>query len=254
MKINLSINLLCTMIMMTGLSCSVAKKIEPSADGSKSLVYNVSRLKNPGLKIDGDWNKSEWKKVKEIPINNYMGELPAFRPVVKAKMMYDDANLYLIFRVEDRHVRIQMQKFNESVSTDACVEFFFSPETEFPLRYFNLEINAGGTALMAYHIDGVRKNLTEKDFESVEIAHSLPKKLDQEISEPVTWTLEYKLPLEMLKKFSNITMPKKGVTWRANFFKTSSKSSNPHYITWSPVNNPVPQFHLPQFFGTIKFK
>ncbi len=226
----------------------------PEQDTREEAVYTVKRLKRP-MKIDADWNKSQWKKIKEISITNYMGAIPAFKPVAKAKMMYDDENLYLIFRVEDRYVRLQTAaKFNGKVFEDACVEFFFSPDSKLPLDYFNLEMNAGGLALMGYHPGGKTVYLDEKDFENVEIAHSLPERLEKEITDPVTWTVEYKLPLAMLKKFSNVTQPAKGVVWKANFFKTSSKNSNPHYITWSFVNNKTPQFHLPQYFGTLKFK
>lgn len=219
----------------------------------KPSVYKVKKLKEP-ISIDGNWDKAQWKGVKEIPIINFMGEIPAFRPVVRAKMMYDEENLYLIYKVDDRHIRIENDKFNGPVSHDACVEFFFSPDADWPLRYFNVEINAGGTPLMAYHPEGKRVSMTEDDFKDVEIAHTLPRKLEQEISEPVTWFLEFKLPLDMLRKYSNVTQPRKGVSWKANFYKTSSKSTNPHYLTWAVVDNPVPQFHLPQFFGTLIFK
>ena len=221
--------------------------------GREPAEYSVRKLKRPMI-IDADWDKAQWKKIKEISISNFMGDIPAFRPVVKAKMMYDQENLYLIYKVDDRHVRVQNDKFNSSVSSDACVEFFFSPDRDWPLRYFNVEINAGGTALMAFHTDGKRTNMLEEDFKNVQIAHTLPRKLDQEISEPVTWFLEFKLPLTLLKKYTNITQPEKGVKWKANFYKTSSKSTNPHYLTWSIVHNPKPQFHLPQYFGTLIFK
>jgi hypothetical protein len=134
------------------------------------------------------------------------------------------------------------------------VEFFFSPDKEWPLRYFNIEINAGGTALMAYQIDGKRINVKEEDFNIVEVAHTLPKKLDKEIDVPVTWYLEFKMPLALLKKYANYTQPEKGMEWKANFYKTSSRSTNPHYLTWAVVQNPKPQFHLPQYFGTLIFK
>ncbi len=219
----------------------------------KPATYKVKKFEG-SMKIDADWDKAEWKKVKEIPIVNFMGQIPSFQPRVVAKMMYDSENVYLIYKVEDRHVRIQNTKFNSPVSTDACVEFFFSPDKDWPLRYFNLEINAGGTAVMAYHKDGQRTNIKEEDFTAVEVAHTLPKKLDEEISERVTWYLEFKLPFALLAKYGNYTQPKKGVKWKANFYKTSSRSTNPHYITWSVVQNPVPQFHLPQYFGTLIFK
>jgi hypothetical protein len=217
------------------------------------LVYKVSKLKK-SMKIDANWDKAQWKNINEIPIRNFMGKLPAFQPVVTAKMMYDAEYVYLIYKVDDRHVRIQNTKFNGPVSTDACVEFFFAPDSDWPLRYFNVEINAGGTGLMAYHKDGKRTNVKEEDFSVVEIAHTLPKKLEQEISEPVTWFLEFKMPISLLAKYGNFTLPKKGVKWKANFYKTSSRSTNPHYITWNFIQNPVPQFHLPQYFGTLLFK
>ena len=218
-------------------------------------VYQVKKLKKP-MKIDADWNKSQWKKIKEINILQHMGKIPAFIPTAKAKMMYDEQNVYVIFLVNDRFVRSVAEEYNGPVFRDACVEFFFSPDTSLPDGYFNLETNAGGAILMHYQIFQKTPNqvLAADDIKKIEIAHSLPAKVDPEIKEPVTWTLEYRIPIDMLKKFSNVTQPKAGVTWRANFFKTASTTSNPHYITWSFVDNPTPRFHLPQFFGTLRFK
>ena len=81
-----------------------------------------------------------------------MGEIPKFYPVVRAKMMYDRDNLYVIFRVEDRYVRCVTREFNGPVWDDSCVELFFSPDSGAPSKYFNLEINCGGTPLMYYNI------------------------------------------------------------------------------------------------------
>ncbi len=53
------------------------------------------------MKIDGNWDKPQWKNIKAIEINNYMGNTPSFKPTVQAKMMYDDKNLYVIFQVND---------------------------------------------------------------------------------------------------------------------------------------------------------
>ncbi|MEP7106848.1 MAG: carbohydrate-binding family 9-like protein [Ferruginibacter sp.] len=217
-------------------------------------AYQVKRLKK-SMKIDGNWDKTQWRSVKPVELTNYMGQIPPFRPTVHTKMMYDEDNLYIIFQVNDCFVRSIIEEYNGPVSTDACVEFFFSPFPDIPGGYFNLEVNAGGTPLMAYHIFPQKEfqQFSDEDLKKIEIAHSLPKKVDPEIATPVTWTVEYKLPLSLLEKFSSIIRPKSGVTWRANFYKTASKSSNPHYITWSFVDNPVPNFHLPQFFGQIRF-
>ena len=232
-----------------------SKKNKIEALRGKAAVYEVSRLTEP-MKIDANWNKPQWEKVPQISINNYMGKIPAFRPEAAAKMMYDDDNVYVIFRVKDRYVHSVVQDYNGNVSGDACVEFFFAPDSTFRERYFNLEVNAGGTPLMFYVTKpwtGFTK-LDSSEIKRIEIAHSLPKVVDPEITEPVTWTIEYCIPLSVLQRYSNVTRPKRGVAWKANFYKTASLSSNPHWITWSPVNNPKPNFHLPQFFGTLEFQ
>jgi hypothetical protein len=58
-------------------------------------IYNVLKLAKP-IKIDGDWEKTEWQKTDGVKIVNFMGQVPGFQPVVRAKMMYDDENLYVI--------------------------------------------------------------------------------------------------------------------------------------------------------------
>ena len=223
----------------------------------EDAVYKVSRLKKP-MKINAVWGKSQWKKIESIKIDKYMGKIPAFKPEVEAKMMYDNDNVYVIFRVKDRFVRSVVQEYNGNVSGDSCVEFFFAPDSNFPLNYFNLEINAGGTPLIFYikhpYPSTPFVKLEASEIEEIEIAHSLPSVVDPEIREPVTWTIEYRIPLSMLSKFSNVSRPAPGVIWKANFYKTGSRTSNPNYLTWNFVDNPKPNFHLPQFFGTLKFQ
>ncbi len=52
----------------------------------------------------------------------------------------------------------------------------------------------------------------------------------------------------VFEKYAGPAYPEPGVIWKANFYKIAENSSNPHYITWSIVDNPVHDFHLPQFF------
>ena len=220
-------------------------------------VYEVVKTKKP-FKVDSNWDKKQWKKVKPIAISNFIRENPDFKPKVQAKMVYDKDNLYVIFKVEDKYVRCITDRINGSVWRDSAVEFFFSPDSEKPLQYFNLETNCGGTALMQFHanIDGKResKRIPEEDIREIEIVASMPKIVDPEITEEVTWTIEYRIPLTVLQKHSAITTPAKGVEWKANFYKIAEITSSPHHATWSVVDLPHPTFHTPEFFGRLIFK
>ena len=235
-----------------------AQQIRNSNKTERSMeesVYYVNRLEGK-IAIDGVWDKQVWKNVPMLEITNYMGDQPQFFPSTFAKLLYDDENIYGIFQVKDRFVQCLVQETNGHVSGDSCVEFFFSPDNSKPLFYFNLEINCGGIPLMQY-VTVPRKEyrfLNHGEISEVEIAHSLPKKVFPEMEKDTIWTIEFKLPLKILEQYTAITPPKPGVKWTANFYKTASTTSNPHYLTWSKVDNQKPDFHLPQFFGTLVFK
>jgi hypothetical protein len=60
--------------------------------------------------------------------------------------------------------------------------------------------------------------------------------------------------MEILQKYAPVQRPGPTVTWRANFYKCGDKTSHPHWLTWNPVDKPRPDFHLPQYFGTLVFE
>lgn len=219
------------------------------------VSYEVVKI-NETIQVEGGWDRSLWSKVKPLFIDNYMGKLPSFRPIAQAKLQYDDDNIYVIFQVHDRYVQSRVETYNGPVSRDACVEFFFSPDPKFPMKYFNLEINASGIPLLRYN-DAESKS-TKKveidDLRNIEISHSLPRRIEQTIIDSVTWIIECRIPFKVLQKYGSVPIPKSGDVWRANFYKTASEGLNPHWITWSFIDREVPSFHLPKFFGSLKFK
>ena len=235
--------------------CTIDSSCINNQKMKKMSEYKVARLEIP-ITINGNWDKPEWEKIKAVELNFFMGEIAKFQPAVNAKMAYDSENLYVIFRVEDQYVRCVTNQINGPVWEDSCVEFFFSPDTSTPGKYFNLEINCGGTPLMHYNIVP-RKDYHELepgDIKQIEISHSMPEIVDPELAGPVTWTLEYRIPLNLLKKYAEITAPRPGVIWKANFYKIADKTSNPHYLTWSLVDQAEPDFHLPAYFGILIFQ
>ena len=208
------------------------------------------------LTINSDWDKSEWQNAEEIVLMNKMGEEPLFRPEVRVKMMYNSENLYIIFKVNDKFVKCLTAEVNGPVYKDSCVEFFFSPNPDFPHHYFNLEINCGGTALFHFNTLARKEKvlIEEADISKLEIAHSMPLIVDPEIKEPVIWTVECRIPLGVLQKYSKIDLPARGISWPANFYKIAESGSNVHFITWSLIPLAKPDFHRPEYFGNILFQ
>jgi hypothetical protein len=220
----------------------------------ESSTYAVRWRPEP-FPIDGDWDKRAWQAVEPVTLDNYMGDEPRHRPRVQAKVVYDDQALYVIFRVEDRYVRSVTTELHGPVCTDSCVEFFFTPGEDLAAGYLNLEINGGGTMLFCHQLGRDRQvtRVAPEDCRQITLAHSLPAVVEPEISDPVTWTLEYRLPLAVVAAYCPLTKPAPGVVWRANFHKIADATSAPHWLTWAKVENPTPDFHLPRYFGTLVF-
>ncbi len=230
------------------------KQPEKEMTQKSANTYHVKPISG-NLILDADWEKPIWGSVEAVELTHFMGQKPKFSPLVHAKLMYDKDHIYGIFRVQDKYVQSKVLEINGNVSGDSCVEFFFSPYTDSPLAYFNLEINAGGIPLLHY-VKQPRQNfevIEPKAIKKIEIAHSLPREVFPEITEETVWTIEFKVPLDMLRQFGPVTKPAPGVKWKANFYKTGSQTSNPNYFTWNLVENPKPDFHLPQFFGNLIF-
>src|SRR5439155_5584819 len=134
-------------------------------------------------------------------INSFLPESSDHHPNTCAKVLYDDAGLYVLFRAEDRYVICTRSEHQTLTSRDSCVEVYFQP---LPDRgYLNFEMNCGGALLLFYVTDPTRveqgifkkKEIVPKTLiDTMRIYHSLPKSIAREINEPVTWTLEYFIP------------------------------------------------------------
>jgi cellulose/xylan binding protein with CBM9 domain len=219
------------------------------------MSYRIKRALETVELADG-WDLGQWKLAGILEITNWMGDKPEHTPKTQVKVLYDNNNLYVFFRVEDRYVRAVEDRTHGKVWEDSCVEFFFTPHDQSEYEYFNLETNCGGTMLFRFN-DKRHKTETyvaESDCELIEVHHSLPRKIENEITEPVVWTLSYTLPFSVIAQYGKMTKPQAGVSWRANFYKCVENNSHPHWLTWSVVDSPTPNFHLPQYFGVLQFE
>ena len=107
-------------------------------------VYQVRRLQGE-MPIDADWDKPQWQNTTPLDVDLAIGPITTFRPRTQAKVLYDDQNIYVIFRVEDQCILAMTTERQDEVCRDSCVECFFTPGTDITEGYFNLETNCIGT-------------------------------------------------------------------------------------------------------------
>ncbi len=221
--------------------------------------YKIKKIETTTLS-GGEWNGSLWGNISPLAINIFQPESSDHRPVVQAKLAYDNNNIYGIFKVDDQYVRCTSTEFQTSVCRDSCVEFFFKPLPD--KGYFNFEFNCGGNILCYYISDNTRLKEKNRPFEKfeildiddlkqVEIYHSMPEVVEPEITTPITWFLEFRIPFAILQKYCGDFKVKKGTKWMANFYKCGDKTSHPHWASCFPIS--MLNFHLPECFGPLLF-
>jgi len=252
--INFALLLISSLLCLQCHSKNKQKKKEDN--GQQDYSYVVIQLDSIALDINADWNKEVWKNTDEMILDNFMGEKPAHFPKTKVKLRYDENNIYVIFKVEDKYFKAVAKETNGRVWEDSCVEFFFSPGPDIDRGYFNMEANSKGVFLFQYHLNNgeINEFVSDQDCNKIDIAHSLERNAEQEIVEPLEWRIEYSIPISVLAKYIKVEKPGPGTRWRANFYKCADKTSHPHWLTWAPVNYPQPKFHLPEFFGQLNFE
>ena len=219
------------------------------------MASKVSKLTQAPT-CDANWNKSPWLNIPAETLSHYMGDKPEHFPSTEVKCAYDDSAMYVIFQVKDKYIRAAAKEHQDCVCVDSCVEFFFAPSTDVALGYFNLEMNCGGTMLLHFQTIPRENQLvfSESDLKKINYAHSMPRIVDPELEGPATWTVEYSIPISLLEKYCAVDTPKSGTVWRANFFKCADHTSHPHWLTWSPIDAPKPDFHRPHSFGELVFE
>lgn len=201
------------------------------------------------------WDAPEWANAEIGSISHFPWGHGGFAPNAQFKLQYSPSAIHVIYKVDDRFVRSVTTTYGGAVWEDSCVEFFFCPSGEISAGYFNLEVNCGGALLIAHQNgrDVDRVPVVAADARRVTVAHSMPEVVDPEISEPVVWTLEVRLPLDLLVGYASIVTPEPGVVWHSNFYKCAETNSHPHWGSWAPIRTPHPDFHRPEFFGKLSF-
>jgi len=173
------------------------------------------------------------------------------RPEVKFNMAYGPSEIYIKYYVNEPFTKAEHTQSNDEVYEDSCVEFFVAPGAKGP--YYNFEFNAIGTCLMAMGPD--RNNRQRMDPKVVAVIQRLASLGDQpfaEKKEGPSWELTVTIPFKIFigMDINDLT----GKAFRANFYKCGDKLTMPHYLSWNPIGTDKPDFHRPEYFGTIKFE
>ncbi|NLZ95436.1 MAG: hypothetical protein GX921_06390 [Bacteroidales bacterium] len=202
---------------------------------SESLFDKIKLLNEFGLCLDID----------QI---NWSSDFPESMPVT-VHIAHDNQKLYLYYQVKGEELRAVNTKDFMSVWEDSCVEFFMQRKGE--KTYRNFEFNAHGVLLASKRESKDKaEQLSEELMSSIERFATIQHRYKdgEQLSD---WTLYAEIPKEALGYTVDENLSQQ--TIGANFYKCGDETSEPHFISWNPIDTPSPNFHVPQYFGKLIF-
>ena len=168
-------------------------------------------------------------------------------PECNVRAVWCDKGLGILYNVKGLDLRALAMSDNGSVWQDSCCEFFVSDPCDG--TYYNFEMNCIGTLLVSK-----RKSredcvhYTAEKLKKVKRFTSLERK-QVEIND-----MEFSWSVGMFIPFSLIGIDKYHIptSLKANFYKCGDLTAHTHFLSWSPIDAPKPDFHRPDFFGTLE--
>lgn len=170
-----------------------------------------------------------------------------YKPLASFTAANSGKDLFIEFTVRGYGLRAVNKDNNSDVYMDSCVEFFVSPDGDD--HYRNFEFSCIGTVHAACRLDRHNGELLSDD--KIARIRRYPSSGTETFDEKEgmhTWTLTVAIPLDLM----GVTYePGKSVKLHGNFYKCGDGMKKIHYLSWSPIGTPEPDFHCPAYFGDI---
>lgn len=210
----------------------------------------VKKLEANAVKADAIPLLMDQERVEFQPVDVVNWPAFSYRPEVSVRMAYTDNALLLHYKVKEDAVRGRYGQDNDPVYKDSCVEFFVSPTND--NVYYNLECNCIGTILLGGGEPGNRERATAESMRMIERWASLGRSPFEERIGEVEWEVALAIPYAAFFKHRITTLDGRAI--RANFYKCGDELPTPHFLSWNPIGTAKPNFHLPEYFGSLIFE
>jgi hypothetical protein len=97
-----------------------------------------------------------------------------------------------------------------------------------------------------------RERASQEVMDQVKRWASLGRQPFNERIEECNWEVALIIPYTAFFKHNITSLDGKTIT--ANFYKCGDELQTPHFLSWNPIKIEKPDFHRPDFFGTLEFE
>ena len=186
-------------------------------------------------------DRQEWHSISSTPWAAYN-----YLPDVSFAVSHCNDAIILTYSVSENYTQARFHAINDPVYNDSCVEFFISFNMPY---YYNLEFNCLGIAMIGYGKNRSMRDLLQEDI--IRTVRSYPTLKPGFDEGPRQWQLTVMIAVDVFC-YDNISSLE-GMQAHANFYKCGEQLPQRHYCAWNAIDSPKPNFHLPEYFGSIVF-
>ena len=194
------------------------------------------------------WNEAEYLELKDVTSGAEISKK------AKAKMLWSENYLYVLFDVEDDHIWGTYQNNDDPIYDEEVVEVFITLGEDDPKNYLELQFSPFGVKF-----DAKVKNPTgSRHDEGFEVDKSWDSNLEfvQSIIETDhhdeykigRWLTQVKIPAKEIGQRGFIS----GDKLRGNLFRIDGYPKQNSYQALVPNLESVPNFHTPKKFATFE--
>lgn len=187
----------------------------------------------------------DWNNVPKYSLDNHLwkNDYPTFWRTSVQLCASKNKGIYARLFSDESPVKAVFKNRDEPVYSDSCMELFFQPFSD-DLRYVNIEINPNCAYLSAIGADRNNRTFVSKLTDLRYSVKSLPAQTG--------WGVELFIPEELISSaFSREFVL--GGEIKANVYKCGDETAFPHYSSLFLVGTSMPDFHRPEYFGSIIF-
>ena len=195
------------------------------------------------------YDKNQIEQCEKFEVQHYMWDSKQSPKVYGWLGYLDGEGFFAKLVCEETNPKRVYTNHRDPVYKDSTMEIFlaFLGENE-PLTnncmYTNFEINANGAMLANYGAGRQnRQSINDEQFAQTGV---------KSVMEEDKWYLEVLFPESYLKEICDFEKVKEGATFYCNFYKISESEEILHFGSYSYIDNPTPNFHLPVFFDEAK--
>jgi hypothetical protein len=220
-------------------------------------VYKVARAKGP-IVADGKMDEPAWKDAQVVSFDYFFRrDEPLEKQSTRFRMLWDDANVYLFYEMEDTSLVFRETGFDGRPYLDDCAEFFVVPVPDSVYMHFGYEVNIGKAKydyIVLWQFDNNRSVFIPDYNPEYVVGVTCDGTINNDKDKDKGWTMEYVIPMQAFRGFNTRNLV--GKKWAFQAVRQDRNLVDDRFRSTStlfPTYDVRLDVHPPYRFGIMEF-